>query len=152
MTPEQHLKFQAESETKTEYHEGLVAKTLDMAGASSNQALLNANVTASLVNQLRGRACRADSADLKIWTHRRRRYLYPDQSVICGIPSARPEADAHAADNPKVLFEVLYPSSAGVDRGAKSTIYKHLEQLEEYVVLEQVEPSVDVHRRQGNGT
>jgi len=66
MTPEQYHKFQAESEAKYEYHEGLVVKTLDMAGASSNHALLNANVTASLVNQLRGRACRADSADLKI--------------------------------------------------------------------------------------
>jgi Uma2 family endonuclease len=152
MTVEEYLAFEETSEVKHEYHDGLVVEVLDNLGASAEHAGVTMNLGAALHAALKGGPCRVYSADLKIWVHRRRRYLYPDLSVICGKPTAPPEATKHAADNPKVLVEVLSPSSASFDRGGTFRMYKYVDSLEEYVIVEQNEPAIDVFRRQPDGT
>lgn len=152
MTVEQYLRFEEESETKHEYHDGLVVDVLDMAGTSPEHARITPNVSRLIGNALVGKPCAVYSSDLKIWIHNNRRFLYPDLSIVCGKPTAPLEAGKHAADNPKVIIEVLSPSSAGFDRGGKFRLYKQLPSFEEYVVIEQHEPAVDVSRRQPDGS
>lgn len=148
MTVSEYLRFERDSETKHEFHDGLV---VDMAGGSVAHALITANLSRALGNALVGKPCTAYSSDLKIWIHKRRRYLYPDHSVVCGEPTAPPEAGDEAAENAMVIFEVMSPSSARYDQAGKFRLYKDLASLREYVVLEQDEPTVDVYRPQAGG-
>lgn len=152
MTVEEYLAFEERSEVKHEYHDGLVVEVMDNVGGSAEHANIAVNIGTALNFALRGKPCRAYSSDLKIWIHRHRQYVYPDLSVVCGKPTAPPEATRHAADNPKVIFEVLSPSSAAYDRGGKFRLYKYVESIEEYVVVEQAEPTIDVFRRQADGS
>ncbi len=64
---------------------------------------------------------------------------YPDVMVICG------------ESNPMVLFEVLSPSTEGYDRGEKWANYRQLDSLQEYVLVSQHTPLVEVYARQGDG-
>lgn len=49
--------------------------------------------------------------------------------------------------NPKVLVEILSDSTEGYDRGAKFAHYRRIESLEEYVLVSQNEPLIEVYRR-----
>jgi len=79
-------------------------------------------------------------------------YTYPDASVICG--EARFDAldpDRRTVINPRVLIEVLSPSTELFDRGEKLRRYLEIESLEEYVMVSQNEPRVETLFRQPEG-
>ena len=77
-------------------------------------------------------------------------YTYPDVVVICGDPQfADDQRDTLV--NPTLIVEVLSPSTEAYDRGFKSAQYRTIESLEEYVLVSQAEPRVEVFRRQPGG-
>jgi Uma2 family endonuclease len=50
-----------------------------------------------------------------------------------------------------LIVEVLSPFTEAYDRGFKSAQYRTLESLEEYALVSQAEPRVEVFRRQSAG-
>jgi Uma2 family endonuclease len=57
-----------------------------------------------------------------------------------------------AITNPTVIVEVLSDSTERYERDGKFNAYKLLASLEEYVLVAQHEPSVEVYRRDSNGS
>ncbi len=53
--------------------------------------------------------------------------------------------------NPTFIAEVLSPSTEAYDRGFKSAQYRMLESLQEYALVWQTEPRLEVFRRQSGG-
>jgi len=53
--------------------------------------------------------------------------------------------------NPTLIVEVLSPSTEAYDRGFKFAQYRALESLQEYALVSQSEPRVEVFRRQSSG-
>lgn len=75
--------------------------------------------------------------------------LYPDASIVVG---ARENYKKNKAiTNPAIIFEVLSDSTEGYDRGEKFRKYKHLPSFQEYVLIEQDQPVVDVFHKKENG-
>ena len=54
--------------------------------------------------------------------------------------------------NPKVIVEVLSPSTEGYDRGEKFDSYREIESLQEYVLVSQSSPHIQTFLRQKDGT
>ena len=77
------------------------------------------------------------------------RFLYPDVSVTCGSIE-RSEKDAKAIANPVLLIEVLSDSTENQDRGDKFALYSKLPSLQEYVLVQQHRPAVQIHYRATN--
>jgi len=77
-------------------------------------------------------------------------YAYPDIVVVCGEPQfADDQKDTLLT--PKLIVEVLSPSTEGYDRGLKSAQYRTLESLNEYALVSQNEARVEVYRRVPTG-
>ncbi len=49
--------------------------------------------------------------------------------------------------NPKIVIEILSPTTADYDYGSKFTYYRGLPSLEEYVLVSQHTPRIEVFRR-----
>ena len=75
---------------------------------------------------------------------------FPDQLVVCGKPAFTDEA-ADTITNPKLIVEVLSPSTADFDCGGKFALYRRLPTLEEYVLIAQDRPNVDVFLKTPDG-
>lgn len=75
-------------------------------------------------------------------------YVCPDVIVLFEAP-VYTDDKVDTLTNPKVLIEVLSPSTAGYDRGGKSVLYRNLPSLEEYVIVAQDAPLAEVTRRTG---
>ena len=68
-------------------------------------------------------------------------YTYPDVILVCGERRFLDER-RDTLLNPQVIIEVLSPSTADYDRGAKFAHYRQLESLQEYLLVAQNERHV----------
>lgn len=103
------------------------------------------NLKAALGTRLRGTPCRLHGPQLKISAGDRVRYA--DAFVSCQ-PYAN--TDTFARD-PVVIFEVLEPDTAGMDRIEKMREYTALPSLRRYVLLEQDRVAATVRERGNAG-
>lgn len=121
-----------------------------MAGGSLQHGRLIANLTGGITPQLRGKPCFAVSGDVKVAADPDGLYVYPDLTVVCGEPQFH-DRERDVLLNPTVIFEVLSPTTEGYDRGLKSTRYRRLPSLREYVFICQTEPLIEHWVRQADG-
>ncbi len=100
-------------------------------------ARIAANIISLLDAQLAGKPCAVFSSDLRIGVPATELVTYPDVSIVCGSLERDPiDRTGHTVVNPKVLLEVLSPSTADYDRGEKLVHYKHLPSLEAFVLFD----------------
>ncbi|HEX5430857.1 MAG TPA: Uma2 family endonuclease [Bryobacteraceae bacterium] len=144
MTPEQYLELEREAEFKSEYYQGHVYA---MSGGSFPHGQIIGNLTLWLALALEKRPCSVIPNDLRVRAAPDGLYPYSDRVVVCGKPQF---AGGHGDTllNPALLIEVLSPSTEAYDRGFKSAQYRTIESLQEYALVSQTEPRVEIFTRQ----
>ena len=147
LTPEEYLRIERAAEWKSEYVDG---EMFAMAGASLRHTLIAGNIVRELGNQLRDSPCLVASADLRVATHRRRHYTYPDVVVLCDAPQFVDELQ-DTITNPALIAEVLSDSTEKYDRGAKFERYRSVLSLSEYLLVSQDRVHVELYTRQPHG-
>jgi Uma2 family endonuclease len=71
-------------------------------------------------------------------------FYYPDVMVCCA-PS---DQSLHYRDDPVLLGKVLSPATERTDRTEKFDAYRKIPPLEEYILIAQDMPRVEIFRRQ----
>ncbi|MEM1416616.1 MAG: Uma2 family endonuclease [Myxococcota bacterium] len=142
-----YLRFEETAELKHEYIDGLVVA---MSGGTLEHARLAAKMIVLLANALENAPCTVLSSDGRVRIEATNNARYPDVSVFCGEAQVASD-DAQGLANPRVLVEVLSPSTERDDRGTKFAHYRRLEALQEYVLVSQERASVEVFRRGEDG-
>ena len=147
VTSEEYLAAERQADRKHEYLDGEV---FAMSGASFAHVSIVANLTGHLFSRLQGSPCRAFSSDLRIKVSRTGLYTYPDVVVVCGDPQFDDEHNDTLL-NPRLIAEVLSPSTETYDRGKKFAHYRTLESLAEYLLIAQDQVRVEQYIRQTSG-
>jgi Uma2 family endonuclease len=144
MTPEEFFAWQLDQEERYELVDGVPVPLRGMTGASNAHDAVAVNIIISLGNQLRRGPCRVATADTAVRTSIRgiRR---PDVTVECA-PIDPKSYEAHA---PKLVVEVLSPSTRQMDRIRKVEEYKRLPTLTAIMLVEPGVANVLVLRRDG---
>ena len=150
VTAEEYLRLEETSIERHEFHDGTIVM---MPAGTPEHSLIVSNVNGEVRQTLKGKPCRAYDSGLKVGFIRTNRFVYPDVLVVCG----QPQFDARTRDrrivvNPRVVVEVLSPSTEAYDRGDKFSGYREIESFEEYVLISQSEASVQTFFRQKEGT
>lgn len=147
---EDYVRLEEESGIK---HEFLAGGIFAMAGGTPEHAAVTATVTRLLGNALLGRPCRVYSPDLRVRVQATGLGTYADVTVVCGSLELDPEdPKRHTALNPKVLVEVLSPSTEDYDRGDKLGHYKQIPTLEEVLLVAHELREVELVRREPDGS
>jgi len=146
VNPEEYL---VRERTSSERHEYFRGEMFAMSGVSYEHSLISTNILGRLHHDLRGRNCAVHGSDMRVKVSSTGLYTYPDVSVVCGNPQFD---DSHVDTllNPIVIVEVLSPSTEAYDRGVKSSQYRRLESLQEYVLVSQERVCVERFVRQGD--
>lgn len=144
-----YAEYLAAERDATIKHEFVDGQIVAMAGGTPEHARLAANVVAALVSALRGRRCGVFSSDLRVHIPATGRSTYPDVTVVCDEKQTA-DIDEDAIINPVVIVEILSPTTEASDRGEKFAHYRRLEALQEYVLVSQDQPRVEVYRREGD--
>lgn len=146
-TLREYLELEARSATKHEYVGGVIVA---MAGASPRHNLIAANLVRRLSELLEGGPCRVFTSDQRVRIPETGAHVYPDVTVVCDEP-AFDDGRPPSLQNPVVIVEVLSPSTAEYDRGAKLAHYRRLSTVRHILLVEPNEARVEHYRRLEEG-
>ena len=138
-SPEEYLALERAAEFRSEYIDGAI---FAMAGESLNHGRIKADLVTILGNQLRGKNCESFTSDTKVRTPGINMFGYPDVLVVCG-ELIHHDQFQDVILNPKVIIEVLSPSTEAYDRGEKFASYRQLESLTDYLLIAQARPLIE---------
>jgi Uma2 family endonuclease len=144
-TPEEYLALERHAEFKSEYIDGRIVA---MTGATIPHNAIVSSLHGALYSRMRGGPCQLFVSDLRVQIAGGRRYTYPDLVAVCGDVQTADNA-RDTLTNPTLVVEVLSPSTEAYDRGEKFAHYRTIETLQEYVLVAQDRPVVDVFSRRG---
>lgn len=142
MTVEEYLALDRNSlETRYEYIDGTITM---LAGGSANHSIIKINITGILSRLLARTSCRVYDSDLRVRISETR-YVYPDASVSCD-PQDRGQNDI--MQSPRLVIEVLSPSTERYDRGKKFSYYRACPTIQEYVLIDSQSQEIQIYRRE----
>lgn len=134
-----YLEMERKSPFKHEYYRGDI---FAMSGASFVHNQINRNLNGILIPFLSGKSCSVFSNDLRTHIPNPPYFTYPDLVIICGKPDFL-DNEFDTIKNPKVIIEILSPSTAKYDKEIKFGLYGFAESFEEYILVHQDEFKVE---------
>jgi Uma2 family endonuclease len=143
ITQEQYLEAERSALDKHEYYDGEI---FAMSGASLTHNIISSNTIGSLSSKLKGKSCRVFGSDLRIHIPNNSLYTYPDISIICGKPETTDD-NMDTITNPSVIIEILSKSTRDYDKGQKFTLYRDIESLKEYILIDSQTIRVEKYTR-----
>ncbi len=147
LTPEQYLEIERKAQFKSEFYRG---EMFAMSGASYLHNLIQMNLLHRLAVRLEGSPCHPIGSDQRVLVSATGLYTYPDAVIVCDPPRFL-DNQFDTLLNPTVLFEILSDSTEKYDRGSKSNQYRKIDSLQEYVLVSQTVPQVEVYQRLPEG-
>ena len=145
-TTDEYLHWEAGQAGRHEFVDGEI---FSMAGAGDKHVTVTGNLYMALRQHLRGTPCRTLMLDTKVKVALSNSFFYPDLLVTCSL---RDTFDSLVKREPKLIVEVLSPSTANYDRTDKFAAYRQLESLEEYGLIDIANRRADVYRRSPDGS
>ncbi len=117
-----------------------------MSRGSIPHSVIGSSLFVEVGISLKGKSCKPINNDMKLWIKYKNKYVYPDAMIVCGnFEIADDYKDA--ITNPVVIFEVLFKSTTGYDRGDKFQAYRQIPSFLHYVLIEQDKPQIDIFSR-----
>ena len=131
------------SSVRYEYVDGRLRM---LAGGSPDHSIIATNIASILHGVLRKTPCTVYNSDIRFKLSESR-YLHPDVTVGCD------ERDKGKKDNisyPRLIVEVLSPTTESIDKGEKLDMYLDYPSIEEYILVGSQKKMVEVYHRDGD--
>ncbi len=142
MTVEEYFLLEKnDPNTCYEYVDGYIYA---MSGGSFNHDTIKSNVQRILWGLLRGGKCRIYSSDIKVYIAKAR-YFHPDVTVTC---DPRDRGTGDLLQSPRLVVEVLSPSTELKDRTWKLQNYTAHPTIEEYLLVSARSLKMELYRKE----
>jgi len=145
ISPEEYHEIERTSEIKYEYIDGHIYA---MSGGTFGHNQIAGNMYIALRAHLRGKVCRVANSDTKVLPRGDENpSYYPDITVTCNPEDYKD--DSTTVHSPRLIVEVLSPSTERIDRGRKLKDYRACPSVEEYVIISTRYQQVEILYRAG---
>jgi Uma2 family endonuclease len=128
-------------DAKYEYQDGRVRL---MSGGTKAHDDIALNTLFALRQQFLSGPCSVQSSDMRVQVSETA-YFFPDVTITCDVADRRP--DTRIIRSPRIVVEVLSPSTEKKDRNEKLKAYQVCPTIQEIVLIDQFAPHVEVFRR-----
>lgn len=139
LTKKTLAEFLAWEELQTDRYEFFRGEVFAMVGSTARHNRVIMNLGSRIAAHLDGSDCQAFTESMKVQIADG--ILYPDVVVTCGKAEA---GDEQIITDPKLIIEVLSPSTKGYDQRDKFVLYRSLPSLSEYALIDPSERRVEV--------
>jgi Uma2 family endonuclease len=141
---EEYHEIERTSEVKYEYSDGHIYA---VSGGTSQHSQIAGNLYIALATHLYGKGCRPFNSDMKVLPRGDENPSYsPDITVTCNPEDYK--HDSTAIRSPRLIIEVLSPSTAHRDRSEKLRAYQACPSVDEYVMVSSHHQEVEVYHRE----
>jgi Uma2 family endonuclease len=132
--------------SKTAKYEYLDGELHMLAGGSPNHSIIANNIGTILNNALSKKSCIVYNSDVRFRLSESR-YVHPDVTVSC---DARDRYQEYDIQYPRLIVEVLSPSTQEMDKGEKLDLYLEYPTVEEYILVDSQKKSVQIYHRKND--
>ena len=132
--------FMAWENAQPDRHEFYRGETFAMVGGTARHNRVILNLASRIGDHLDGTPCQVFAENMKVQLADEG-VLYPDVMVTCGKAEA---GDEQIVTDPKLIIEVLSPSTKGYDKRDKFILYRSLPSLREYVLIDPAKRQIEV--------
>lgn len=146
LTADEFLRIDFGSGLRAELDRGVIRM---MAGGSREHARVQMNLYRFLGTALRGSGCRPYGSDMAVRTAPDS-VRYPDVTIDCA-PTSDDDEQVRVLPDPRVVIEVLSPSTRGEDEGIKLAEYRDLPTLTSIVLVDPARRGIRHIRRDRDG-
>ena len=143
MTLQAYLDWENAQETRNEFVQGDI---FAMTGGRRTHGRVVSNLNRRFAEALDGSPCQVFTEGMKVQVAEDT-VLYPDVFVTC---NAADLATDQIFRNPKLVIEVLSPSTQAYDRSKKFALYRRLPSLQEYILVDPETRRVEAFRLSAN--
>jgi Uma2 family endonuclease len=142
LTVDDYLAFEKDGRLRHEY---VASEIFPMTGGGLEHNIIAGNIFTALSVHLRGSSCRTFMSDFKVRLKNGMDdiFYYPDVMVACGNAGV----EKYYLTQPKLIIEVLSPTTEAIDRREKALHYRQIPTLEEYVLVAQDAPEITIYSR-----
>ncbi|WP_338074129.1 Uma2 family endonuclease [Halochromatium glycolicum] len=137
----------ASLDERTEYVAGQV---FAMSGGTAEHNAILTNTSGQLWTQMKGRPGWVYTARMRLHIEHANAGKYPDLMALCGEQRFHDER-RDLLLNPSLIGEVPSDSTEGYDRGEKFALYRRIPSLQEYLLVSQHRPLVELYTRGSDG-
>ncbi|MBD2159156.1 Uma2 family endonuclease [Limnothrix sp. FACHB-1083] len=146
ITADDYLAQEVLAETRNEYRNGVV---VPMTGGTPEHNEIASVLNALLRTALKGQGYSIFVADQRLWIPEPNLYTYPDV-MVAKRPIERKPDRTDTVVNPILIAEVLSKSTAAYDRTEKFAAYRTIASLQNYLLIDQYQPHVELYARTGD--
>ncbi len=140
-TPEEYFAWEERQEAKHEYFDGEVYA---MSAGTQNHGRIGVRLVSLIDNHLGDGDCAVFNSDVRVKIQEAEKYVYPDASVTCDL---RDRDTPQFVAYPRLIVEVLSPSTEAYDRGKKFKLYQRSMSLMDYVLVSSEEVAMEVFHK-----
>lgn len=145
-TIEEYLDYDNASKGKHEYYHGEI---FAMAGVKMAHNRIFSNLFGDISYKLKGRKCTPYGSDTRVHIPSNTLFTYPDISIFCDDVITLNNDDINCI-NPAVIIEILSPATKNYDRGEKFQLYRDIQTLKEYILIDSEKMHVEAFRLNDN--
>ena len=145
---EEYLMAERTAAEKHGYYQGEV---FAMSGASAKHNEIFSNLFGEIAHKLKGKGCKPFGSDLRIHIPKNTLYTYPDISIICGEIKLTDDT-FDTATNPSTIIEIFSRSTRNYDRPEKFSLYRDIDTLQEYILIDSQKTHIERYFRSNNNT
>lgn len=143
ISAEEYLEMEMTATEKHEYYRGEI---FAMSGASKEHNEIFSNLFGDIAHKLKGKGCKPYGSNFRVHIPKNTLYTYPDIIIVCGKPELADDKFDNLI-NPSVIIELLSRSTRNYDKGEKFTLYRDIDSLNEYILVDTEKVYVEKHIR-----
>ncbi len=143
-TEEEYLALEVESDIRSEYRDGEI---IPMTGGTPEHNRIVVKLVVLLTLALEDKPYVTFTMDQRLWIPQAKNHTYPDVMVLSEPVSLEPGRKDTVVE-PTLVAEVLSNSTKSYDRGDKFVMYRTIQTLQEYVLIDQYKVCVERYEKQ----
>lgn len=150
ISSEEYLDIERTSLEKHEYYEGKVSSMRN--AFTIKHHVIYSNTLCEIGQKLKGTNFEIFGSNFRLYVPKIEFYTYPDMTIVRGKVLVKDDGESDNLMNPSVIIELLSPSTRNYDMGEKFTLYRDIDSLQEYILIDTEKIYAEKHLRNADNS
>lgn len=132
-----------QEKTEASRHEYVSGYKFEMSEISEEHNLIATKIESLFSSKLRENSYKLYSFETPLWIEEVAVCYYPDMMII----PTNQKSEKPYKTNPNLIIEIFSPSTQATDRQEKFSNYQAIPTLQEYLLISEKEPKIEIYRK-----
>lgn len=147
---QEYLDIERNALEKHEYYKGKISSMRDAFSIKHHE--ISSNTLCEIGQKLKGTKFEIFGSNFRLYVPRIEFYAYPDMTIVSGKVLVKDDGESDNLLNPSVIIELLSKSTRNYDMGEKFTLYRDIDTLKEYILIDTEKVYVQKHIRNADNS